>query len=198
MWRKSIRSYISDLGYWGFIVIAPMTLDIIGVYQLATSNTFTGVPSWVWFQVAFIFLLVIPFIAYHRMRMRLQTIEESRVLELTRLILEVRDKAARVVMDREIKTQDQDILKDDYSSYSDALDKLHREAELDGGDVKNTIVDGFITFVSFHVTRFIAWDGNIISDPKTKKQLEIGELEFVGRMASRANETIQKIRNLKI
>ena len=71
MW-KSLQEYVTALGYWGFIVIAPIALDIIGVYQLASDNQFTGVPSWVWFQVAFAFLLIIPFIAYHKLRGKLE------------------------------------------------------------------------------------------------------------------------------
>ena len=68
--RQSLREYITALGYWGFIVIAPITLNIIGVYQLASGNQFTGIPSWVWFQVAFVFLLIIPFIAFHKVRVQ--------------------------------------------------------------------------------------------------------------------------------
>jgi len=67
---KSLWEYVTALGYWGFIVIAPITLDIISVYQLASGNQFTGIPSWVWFQVAFVFLLIIPFIAFHRVRVQ--------------------------------------------------------------------------------------------------------------------------------
>lgn len=67
---QSLREYVTALGYWGFIVIAPITLDIIGVYQLAFDNQFTGIPSWVWFQVAFVLLLIICFIAFHRVRVQ--------------------------------------------------------------------------------------------------------------------------------
>jgi len=67
---KSLKEYVSALGYWGLIVIAPIVLDIVGVYQLASGNQFTGVPSWVWFQVAFVFLLIIPFIAFHKVRVK--------------------------------------------------------------------------------------------------------------------------------
>lgn len=191
---KSIKAYISDLGYWGFIVIAPITLDVIGVYQLATGNNFRGIPSWVWFQVAFIFLLVIPFIAYCRMSVRLRNIADSRARELARLILEVRDKAAKAVMRKQVQNQAE--LIDDYNLYSNAFDALHREVEIDGGKIKEAVIEGFTTFVSFHVTRFLAWNGEIISDAKTKQQLEIDELQFIGRMANRADETIQKIRSL--
>ena len=51
-------------------MIAPVTLDIIGIFQLASGKQFTGIPSWVWFQFAFIFLQIIPFIAFHKLRVK--------------------------------------------------------------------------------------------------------------------------------
>ena len=51
-------------------MIAPIALDIVGAYQLASGNQFTGIPSWVWFQVAFVLLLIIPFIAFHKVRVQ--------------------------------------------------------------------------------------------------------------------------------
>ncbi len=65
-------------------MIAPITLDIIGVCQLASGNQFTGIPSLVWFQVAFVFLLIIPFIAFHRVRVqRDKVLEAEQSLVLT-------------------------------------------------------------------------------------------------------------------
>lgn len=51
-------------------MITPIILDVIGVYQLASGNQFTRIPSWVWFQIAFAFLLIIPFIAFHKVRVQ--------------------------------------------------------------------------------------------------------------------------------
>ncbi len=67
---KSLKEYVTALGYWGLIVIAPITLDVIGIYQLAYGNQFTGVPSWVWFQVAFVLFLIITFVAFHKLRLQ--------------------------------------------------------------------------------------------------------------------------------
>jgi len=67
---KSLKEYITALGYWGLIVIAPIILDIIGVIQLTTKSQFTSIPSWVWFQIAFVLLLIIPFIAFHKLRIK--------------------------------------------------------------------------------------------------------------------------------
>src|SRR4030042_7220562 len=69
MW-KSLKEYVIALGYWGLIVMVPIILNIISTYQLVSGNQFTGIPSWVWFQIAFVFLLVIPFIAFHKVRVQ--------------------------------------------------------------------------------------------------------------------------------
>lgn len=193
---KSFKSYISDLGYWGLIVIAPIVLDTIGIYQLTSGNKVIGIPSWVWFQIAFLLLLLIPFIAYHKKRVELEKVSENRARELARFILEVRDKAARVVMRKQTGLLSDTDLMNEFNVYSNALEILDREADIDGGKIREAIMAGFTTFVGFHVTRFLAWNGKILSDPSTKQKLEIDELQFVGRMASRADETIQKIRHL--
>jgi ABC-type transport system involved in cytochrome bd biosynthesis fused ATPase/permease subunit len=195
MW-KSLKEYTATLGYLWFIVIVPIVLNILGIYQLIVNTQILNIDIWILFLVASVILLIIPFIAFHRMRMRLQNITESRARELARLILEVRDKAAKAVMRKQIKNQTQAELMDAYNLYSNALEILDREAEIDGGKIREAIIEGFTIFVSFHVTRFLAWNGKIVSDVDTKQKLEIDELQFVGRMASRADETIQKIRSL--
>jgi len=67
---QSLREYVTALGYLGFIVIIPITLDIMGICQLVSGNQFPDIPSWVWFQVAFVSLLIIPFIAFHKVRVQ--------------------------------------------------------------------------------------------------------------------------------
>ena len=74
--RKSLKEYFIALGYWWLIVIIPIALDIIGICQLASGNQFIGIPSWVWFQVGFVLLLIIPFIAFHKVR-----VQRDKVLE---------------------------------------------------------------------------------------------------------------------
>ncbi len=115
---------------------------------------------------------------------------------MARLVLEVRDKAAKVVMRKQVQDLDEAEIMDAYNSYENALEMLCREADVDGGKVREAVIEGFTTFVSFHVTRFLAWDGKIVSDMHTKQKLEIDELQFVGRMAGRADETIKNIRSL--
>ena len=195
MW-KSLREYLAALGYWGLIVIVPITLDAIGIYQLSVDSQFTSIPSWAWFQIALVVILAIPFIAFHRMRVRLQSVTENRSQELARLILQVRNAAARAVLHYRVIKDHNEEVKEAYEAYIDALDLLGTEAEIEGGKVKEIIQDNFTSFVRFHVTRFLAWNGQIVSDPDTKKKLEIDEYQFIGNMASRADQAIQDIRAL--
>ncbi len=51
-------------------MIAPITLDTLGVYQVVTNTQFLGVPSWLWFLLASILFLFIPFIAFHKVRVQ--------------------------------------------------------------------------------------------------------------------------------
>ncbi len=72
---QSFKEYITALGYWGLIVIAPIAINIIGVYQLVYNNQFTRVPSWLWFLIAFVLLLTIPFAAFHKLRTKRDEIQ---------------------------------------------------------------------------------------------------------------------------
>lgn len=82
--RQSLWEYVRAVGYWWFIVIAPVILGIVDVYQLASGNQFIGIPSWVWFPVAFVVLLIIPFIAFHKVRvLRDEALRAERALVLT-------------------------------------------------------------------------------------------------------------------
>ncbi len=51
-------------------MIIPIFLDALGIYQLASGSQFTNVPSWVWFQIALLVFLIIPFIAFHKLRVQ--------------------------------------------------------------------------------------------------------------------------------
>ena len=55
---------------YGLIVIFPLVLDILGVYQLVTNTQVLGVPSWLWFLLASIMFLFIPFIVFHKVRVQ--------------------------------------------------------------------------------------------------------------------------------
>lgn len=74
MW-KLLKSYIADLGYWWFIVVIPVALDVVGIYQLVTGNQFLRIPSWILLLIALLLLLIIPFIAYRKIYLKLENIE---------------------------------------------------------------------------------------------------------------------------
>ena len=164
-----------------------------GDTTLASNNTFTGIASWVWFQIAFVFLLIIPFIAYHRMRVRLQNVAEGRVKELHRLILQVSHEAGQAVLLHARGSGVEEELNKISTKYLETLKSLDIEAGIDGGEVKEAI-QTFTGYVSFHVMRFLNWDGKIISDSETKKKIEIDEYHFIGSMANRADQTIEKVK----
>jgi len=194
---RSIAKYITNLGISGWLLMGLNLFTALGAFEFYTKTTILqNFPAWGWLLFLIIGLLLTPFVAFHRMRIRLQSVTETRARELARLILEARDKAAKVVMLKSMQNQDSAELMDASKLYLNALEILDREADIDGGKIREAIREGFTTFVSFHVTRFLAWNGKIVSDMNTKQKLEIGELQFIGRMASRADETIQNIRSL--
>jgi len=77
---KSLKEYCIALGYWWFIVIVPIALDTISICELVSGNQFTRIPSWIWFQIAFVFALIIPFIAFHKLRVRID--EKQKELDI--------------------------------------------------------------------------------------------------------------------
>jgi hypothetical protein len=159
---RSFREYVKALGFWGLIVIAPIILDIIGVYQLASNNNdFTGVPSWVWFQIAFIFLLVIPFIAFHKLRLKLEENEK----EIARL------KSNRP----EITTK---IVKDNKDFYIEVLN-IGESAEF---EAQIEVVKGEILVPSLPLQYYPYWEKTNTSKVEIhkgqKERLRIASLEI--------------------
>lgn len=152
-------------------------------------------PTWVWIVLLVAGLAIAPFFSFHRMRIRLQNVTEDRAKELHRLILQVCHEAGWVVSLHFLGDDFKDKLDEVSTKYLDTLKSLDIEAGIDGGEVKESI-QKFTNYVAFHVTRFIAWDGQVISDGDTKQKLEIEKYQFIGRMAGRADETIQRIREV--
>ena len=118
--------------------------------------------------------------------------ESMRVQELKRLILQARNAAAKVVTRHHAMGEFTTEVRNAYAAYDEALNSLNVEAEIEEGKVKEAITE-FTMYVSFHVTRFVAWSGQIVSDSNTKQKLEIDEYQFVGHMAGRAKKAIQVI-----
>lgn len=186
---QSFKEYITALGYWGLVVIAPIILDTIGIYQLATNSQVVGLPAWIWFQVAFVFLLLIPFIAFHKVRVRVDNLAEDRSRELARLILQARDEAGKVVLHHKIAGFTDEV-KQLHTKCNETLSLLNREGEVDGEKIK-VIIWGFTIFVSFHVTRFL---GGIVPIGDNNMMEQVDEYRFCGRMADRADEAMRNIR----
>ena len=124
--------------------------------------------------------------------MRLHEATDERAHAFARLVLEVRNKAAKVVSLRDSASQS--AMADASKEYEDAMDSLSVEAGIDGGKVKEA-VSPFTTFVQFHVARLLGAIGPILgADEKTRKEIETDELTFDGKMAAKADETIRRIR----
>lgn len=75
--KQSLKVYFAMIGYWGLLVIVPIALNIVGIYQLATGEQFIGIPSWVWFLTAFVLLLIIPFIGFHKLMLKLNETQNN-------------------------------------------------------------------------------------------------------------------------
>jgi len=193
---KSFKEYVHALGYWGLIVIAPIALDALGVYQIVSDTQVLGVTAWAWFLVASILFLLIPFIAFHRVRTRLQDITEDRRRELARLILQVRNAAGKVVL-HHMAIGLADEVKNLHTIYTETQISLNMEGEIEGGEIKE-IIYGFTSFVGYHVTRLLGGGGPISAgkDPEPIPYIEMDEFRFCGRMGDRADEAIRNIQKV--
>ena len=194
MW-KSLKEYVVALGYWGLIIIVPLALNALGIYQIVSGTQVLGIPSWAWFLFASILFLFIPFIAFNRVRMRLQEVTEDRGRELARLILQARNTAGKVVL-HHMATGLTDDVKKLHTVCNETLASLNTEGEIEGGKIKEIVFE-FTTFVSFHVTRLLGGIGPVIGGDKvTTQQIEMDEYRFCGRMGDRADEAIMNIQKV--
>ena len=166
-------------------------LEGLAVYQVLSGEEPSKVTSWIWITVGAILTIVVPFIAYHKMRVRLEGIADTRSRALARLILVVRDTAAEVVtlsrvVGREGKTEEA------YLGYQQAIKELTREAEIES--LQDVVSEHFTTYVSFHVARFLGGIGKIVGDEAQIRNFTPDEYTFIGAMATRANKTINEIK----
>jgi hypothetical protein len=180
---KSLKEYIIALGYWGLVVIAPIILDTIGIYQLVTNNQVIGLPSWVWFQIAFVFLLLIPFIAFHKVNSQLRNLTEGRKRELSELILQARDAATRVILTHNVKGFTDEI-RQLHNSCKEALITLNRQGEIDGGEIKD-IIYGFTTFIGTNIDNYLT--GSMVSQREA-----ISICNLIGNNTDQTMENIRK------
>ena len=85
MWL-SVKRYLGDLGYMGLLMIVSPVLTVTGVVEIAGGEELLNVPPWVLIAIGVTLALLVPFIAYHKMWVRLESIADTRSRELARLI----------------------------------------------------------------------------------------------------------------
>jgi len=189
MWRNSFSEYIKALGFWWFIIIIPTGLDIIGIYQIINNTQVLGIPSWVLIILASVLFLIIPFIAFHKMRVRLKDIADEKTRKFHRLILDTRDTASKVVLLHKAANSITVEVENAYTDFIASHRLLFTEAEI---EKCTEAIDKFVTFSSIHVGRFLGFIGPIIGGDKEK--IEMDELSFVGHIAAYGDEALENIK----
>ena len=113
----SFKEYVLSLGHWGWIVAVDVAYSIVG-FALDVSGV-TNFPREAWLIPLIAALVIAPFIAFHRLRLKRDALRDA--LDARRKRKEVADKLAEFyVSGDKIK---QEIIKDGFSG--DAL-ALHR------------------------------------------------------------------------
>jgi hypothetical protein len=75
MW-KSWGEYLSAFGFWGFLMLAPLSLDVLTVYQVASGDPNLPGPVWVYVALGFLLTFLVPFLAFHKMRLERDAAQE--------------------------------------------------------------------------------------------------------------------------
>ena len=118
---------------------------------------------------------------------------DSRRRDVERLIYEVRDLAGQIAhLSGRPESESQKELRQVVSQYRIKWQELNREEKIE--DLDPIIADGFSIWVGFHVGRFLGDLGPIIGSDEVKKEIEIDEWTFVGRMATRVDKTVAEVR----
>lgn len=73
MW-ESLKGYITNLGKWGWVVMAANIFTAIGAYSTITGHPIINIPTPVWLTLLIVGLLFAPFLAYHRISTKLNDI----------------------------------------------------------------------------------------------------------------------------
>ena len=66
--RKSLKEYITALGYWGYLVLVANISGIAGMVLDVTETS--GFPTWVWLVLLICGLVVAPFLAFNKVRVQ--------------------------------------------------------------------------------------------------------------------------------
>jgi hypothetical protein len=62
----SFKEYVTSLGHWGWLVMADVIFAITGASLDVTGRV--GFPTWLWFALLLVGLMVAPFLAFHKAR----------------------------------------------------------------------------------------------------------------------------------
>lgn len=188
----SVCHYLADLGHLGLLLLAAVLLDGLGAYEYVSGRQISPLPSWSLILFGFLLALLVPFIAYHRMRLRVRDAIEARRGELSRLVLRTRDAAGKLMMLKDAAPQRSLEGGPALARYEEAIENLRVEAEIEGGEVKRAVSE-FLSFVTFHLARLA---GGMPVYGSGAKEVDLGVYQVLGRMADRADEVIRKIRRL--
>lgn len=74
--RESLREYITALGHWGWLVLVDVFSGLVGAY-LDISGSKWGVPTWIWITLLGIAFVIVPFIAFHKLRIKRDEMREQ-------------------------------------------------------------------------------------------------------------------------
>lgn len=74
MW-KSFIEYITSLGRWGWIVLIQVIAGGVGAYFDISGKW--GFPTWLWILLLGIAFIVVPFIVFHKSRLRRDVLQSE-------------------------------------------------------------------------------------------------------------------------
>ena len=72
---KTARQYITAFGKWGFLLAAILVGDILGIVQVYEPSL--SIPQYVWWLILVFILIVSPIIAFHKLRVQRDTLQEE-------------------------------------------------------------------------------------------------------------------------
>lgn len=95
MWQ-SLKEYVTSLGRWGWVVIIDFILAGAGAYLDITNAA--PIPMWVWITLGLAGLMVAPFIAFHKLRLKRDEIRTE--------LVSIRDAQPLIEVTPEIDNRD--------------------------------------------------------------------------------------------
>jgi len=75
MLKDSLKEYFKASGKWGWVVLTLIIGDAVGIIQSYFTNLI--VPNWAWWLFLAVILIVSPFLAFHKLRLGLVSMESD-------------------------------------------------------------------------------------------------------------------------